>query len=155
MRQLVIILFFVLLSFNLAFGVDPDEILPDRELEKRAREISSELRCLVCRNENIDSSDAALAKDLRLLVRERLSIGATNSEVIQYVHARYGDFVLLKPRFSGHTIILWLIAPLSFIFGSLLIYRVFFQKKNKNFKDSSDRSLTKKEENTIKKLLED
>ena len=106
----MLLTFFFALSLTSSFGVEPDEILSDSELEKRAREISSELRCLVCRNENIDSSDADLAKDLRVLVRERLSLGESNNEVLGYVHARYGDFILLKPKFSGITIVLWLIA---------------------------------------------
>ena len=109
------------------FGVEPDEILSDPALEIRARKISLELRCLVCRNENIDSSNAELARDLRVVVRERLVLGDTDDDVLNYVHARYGDFVLLRPKFLGWSIILWMIGPLSFIIGLILLYFGMFR----------------------------
>ena len=155
LKQVVVLTFLLVFSVTSLFGVEPDEILSDSGLEKRAREISSELRCLVCRNENIDSSDADLAKDLRVLVRERLSLGESNNEVLKYVHARYGDFILLKPKFSGITIVLWLIAPLSFIFGMLLIFLLFFRKPKNNLHDNLTKSLSKHEEKIIEKLLRD
>ena len=89
-------------------AVQPDEILPDRALESRARSLSAELRCLVCQNQSIDDSDAPLARDLRLLVRDRLKAGDSDVAVRDYVVARYGDFVLLRPPFAGHTLLLWL-----------------------------------------------
>lgn len=89
------------------FAVNPDEVLADPALESRAREISLELRCLVCQNQSIDDSNADLARDLRLLVRERLKEGDSNEEVLDYVVSRYGEFVLLKPRFSVRTVLLW------------------------------------------------
>ena len=109
------------------FGVEPDEILSDPALEIRARKISLELRCLVCRNENIDSSNAELARDLRVVVRERLVLGDTDDDVLNYVHARYGDFVLLRPKFLGWSIVLWMIGPLSFIIGLILLYFGMFR----------------------------
>ena len=96
-------------------AVQPDEILDDPALEARARDLSVGLRCLVCQNQSIDDSDAPLAKDLRVLVRERLKAGDSDDEIIDFVVARYGEFVLLKPRFTSHTWILWLATPLVLI----------------------------------------
>jgi cytochrome c-type biogenesis protein CcmH len=90
-----------------AVAVQPDEMLPDPTMEQRARDLSQHLRCLVCQNQSIDDSDAGLARDLRLLVRERLKEGDSDSEVIDFLVKRYGEFVLLKPRFSWHTALLW------------------------------------------------
>jgi cytochrome c-type biogenesis protein CcmH len=100
-----------------AFAVQPDEILPDAVLEKRARSLSAGLRCLVCQNQSIDDSDAPLAKDLRVLVRERLVAGDSDQQVIDYIVARYGDFVLLKPPMNTHTLLLW-ITPLIVLAGA-------------------------------------
>jgi cytochrome c-type biogenesis protein CcmH len=91
-----------------AFAVQPDEMLADPMLEARAREISEGLRCLVCQNQSIDDSNAPLARDLRLLVRERLTAGDSDDQVRDYLVARYGDFILLKPPFAGRTLLLWL-----------------------------------------------
>jgi cytochrome c-type biogenesis protein CcmH len=91
-----------------ALAVQPDEILADQALEARARGLSKELRCMVCQNQSIDDSDAPLARDLRVLVRERLQAGDSDRQVIDFLVARYGEFVLLKPRFSSHTALLWL-----------------------------------------------
>lgn len=98
-----------------AFAVQPDEILPDVNKEARARALSAQLRCLVCQNQSIDDSDAPLARDLRVLVRERISAGDSDTAVMDYVVARYGDFVLLKPPFNSSTLALWL-SPL-FLLG--------------------------------------
>jgi cytochrome c-type biogenesis protein CcmH len=100
-----------------AVAVTPQEILPDKGLEKRAREISAELRCLVCQNQSIDDSDAPLAHDLRILVRERLTAGDSDAQVLDFVVARYGDFVLLKPPFSMATLLLWMM-PLIALAGA-------------------------------------
>lgn len=100
-----------------ALAVQPDEVLDDPVLEERARGISAGLRCLVCRNESIDESNADLARDLRLLVRERLVEGDTDDETIAYVVARYGEYVLLRPTFDGSTIALWLAGPLLLLAG--------------------------------------
>ena len=97
-------------------ALSPDEVLPDPVLEQRARDISTGLRCLVCQNQSIDDSDADLAKDLRLLVRERLVVGDSDEAVRQFLVDRYGEYVLLNPRLNNHTILLWIAAP-----GLLLI----------------------------------
>jgi cytochrome c-type biogenesis protein CcmH len=98
-----------------AFAVQPDEVLEDPALEARARELSGELRCLVCRNESIDESNAGLARDLRLLVRERLVAGDTDDEVIDFVTDRYGEFVLLRPTAEGANLVLWVAGPLMLV----------------------------------------
>jgi len=99
-------------------AVQVDEILPDPVLEQRAREISHDLRCMVCQNQSIDDSEAPLARDLRLLVRERLKAGDSDSQVVDFMVARYGEFVLLKPRMSWHTAVLWG-APLTILIAGL------------------------------------
>src|SRR5450631_3268719 len=104
-------------------AVQVDEILPDPALETRAREISHELRCMVCQNQSIDDSEAPLARDLRLLVRERLKAGDSDGQVVDYLVARYGEFVLLKPRMSWHTTILWGAPLMILIVGFLAIGR--------------------------------
>ena len=96
------------------YAVQVDEILPDAKLEARARAISHDLRCMVCQNQSIDDSEAPLARDLRLLVRERLKAGDSDTQVVDYMVARYGEFVLLRPRMSWHTAILWA-APLAIL----------------------------------------
>ena len=134
-----------------SFSVEPDEILADATLENRARVISKDLRCLVCQNENIDSSSADLARDLRLLVRERLVAGDSNEEVISYVVQRYGDFALLKPRFSGNSVILWSIGPLVLICSILFLIKANVGKKMT--RKNEDLQLTKTEEEEIEKYL--
>jgi cytochrome c-type biogenesis protein CcmH len=102
-----------------ALAVQPDEILKDPALEARARALSQELRCMVCQNQSIDDSDAPLARDLRILVRERLSAGDSDKQVIDFLVARYGEFVLLKPRFTWHTAILWLAPFVVIVIGAI------------------------------------
>lgn len=125
MRLRATLLTLLMLLSPIAMAVGPDEILPDPVLEQRARDISAGLRCLVCQNQSIDDSDADLARDLRILVRERLVAGDTNSEVEQYVVDRYGEYVLLNPRLGGHTILLWTAAPALLLAGlvTLLLLR--------------------------------
>ncbi|WP_112663085.1 cytochrome c-type biogenesis protein [Microvirga flavescens] len=118
MRFLFILLAVLSLS-GAAHAVQPDEVLKDPALETRARGISSGLRCLVCQNQSIDDSDASLAKDLRILVRERLVAGDTDDQVRDFLVQRYGEFVLLKPTFKAHTILLWLAPFLVLILGGL------------------------------------
>jgi cytochrome c-type biogenesis protein CcmH len=96
-----------------AHAVDPREMLPNPALEKRARALSAELRCVVCQNQSIDESDAELAKDLRVLIRDRILAGDTDQEVLEYITARYGEFVLLRPPVTGATAVLW-IGPILF-----------------------------------------
>ena len=124
MRRLALIaLLAALLAPTSALAVQPDEILKDPALEARARDLSRELRCMVCQNQSIDDSDAPLARDLRLLVRERLTKGDSDKQVLGFLVARYGEFVLLKPRFELHTLLLWGLPPAALLAGiaSLLI----------------------------------
>ena len=108
MLRVLVLVLLTAVSVLPARAVRPDEVLADPKLEQRARELSTELRCLVCQNQSIDDSDAPLARDLRLLLRERLKAGDTDKQVINYLVSRYGEFILLKPRFSAHTLALWL-----------------------------------------------
>lgn len=112
-----------LMFYSAAFAVQPDEILKDPVLEARARELSGNLRCLVCQNQSIDDSDAPLARDLRLLIREHLVKGKTDVEIIDYVADRYGDFVLLKPRFNLKTLLLWLAPFMVLLLGVFTLVR--------------------------------
>jgi len=116
---------------NVAGAVEPDEMLDNLVLEARAREISRYLRCLVCQNETIDESSADLAKDLRLLVRERLVTGDTNDQVIQYIVDRYGDFVLLKPPMQSNTLILWF-GPAALLIVALLTLTTYFRRARRS-----------------------
>ncbi|SPJ22370.1 cytochrome c-type biogenesis protein [Palleronia abyssalis] len=125
MRWLVLTL--VLLA-SPALAVQPDEVLDDPRLEERARELSKGLRCLVCRNENIDESNADLARDLRLAVRERLVAGDSDEEVIEYLVNRYGEYVLLQPRANGVNLILWLAGP-AMLLGGIGVAAVALRRK--------------------------
>src|SRR5512141_34955 len=120
MRRLALIaLLFTLAVPTAALAVEPDEMLNDPKLEARARDLSSELRCLVCQNQSIDDSAAPLARDLRLLVRERLTKGDSDSQVLDYLVSRYGEFVLLKPRFELHNFLLWGLPPIALAVGMI------------------------------------
>jgi cytochrome c-type biogenesis protein CcmH len=110
-----------LLSAAPVWAVQPDEVLPDPALETRARALSKELRCMVCQNQSIDDSAAPLARDLRLLVRERLTGGDSDQQVLDFLVARYGEFVLLKPRFAWHNALLWLGPPGVLLGGGLVL----------------------------------
>ena len=122
-RMMAAIVALMLLSLPAVHAVQPDEIMSDPAKEARARELSRELRCMVCKNQSIDDSDAPLARDLRLLVRERIAAGDSNGEVLDFLVARYGEFVLLKPRFERQTILLWLLAPLLLAAGGFALWR--------------------------------
>ena len=118
MRRLAsIVLFLSLLLPTASLAVRPDEMLKDPALEARARHLSEELRCMVCQNQSIDDSEAPLAHDLRVLVRQRLEAGDTDRQVLDYLVSRYGDFVLLKPPFKADTLLLWGLPPLALIAG--------------------------------------
>ena len=110
------VLLLAILSPAVALG--PDDVLSDPALEARARSLSKELRCMVCQNQSIDDSDAPLARDLRILVRERLQAGESDQQVINFLVARYGEFVLLRPRFSWHTALLWLAPAAVLLIGA-------------------------------------
>ncbi len=120
MRALAsIALLAALVAPTLVFAVTPDEMLKDPVLEARARDLSRELRCMVCQNQSIDDSEAPLARDLRLLVRERLTQGDSDKQVLDFLVARYGAFVLLRPPFEWHTWLLWGVSP-SVLLGGMI-----------------------------------
>ena len=124
MKRFLPLLFVVALALmpSISHAVQPDEIMSDPAQEARARNLSRELRCMVCQNQSIDDSDAPLARDLRLLVRERIAAGATDQQVIDFLVARYGEFVLLKPRLEGQTLLLWIVPPLVLIAGGAALW---------------------------------
>jgi len=122
MRRLALALA-LLLATCAAHAVQPDEIMKDPALEARARDLSTQLRCLVCQNQSIDDSDASLAKDIRLLIRERIGKGETDAQVRDFLVSRYGDFILLKPPLKPETLLLWLSAPLTLALGAFAIAR--------------------------------
>ncbi len=131
-------------------AVEPDEILPDAAMEKRARDISAGLRCLVCQNQSIDDSHAPLARDLRLLVRERLKAGDSDTAVLDFIVARYGEFVLLKPPVNGATLLLWL-TPVLVLLGGLVLVRSSRSKLAAS--EATDTRLTPDEQKKLDSLL--
>lgn len=149
MRTLLALLLTVLMAAP-AFAVLPDEILADPALEARARAISAQLRCLVCQNESIDDSNADLAREIRLLVRERLVAGDTDDEAIQYLVDRYGEFVLLKPVFAPHTLILWTAAPIILLVGGIAIALATRRKRAADVVE--DAELTEDEKRALEQL---
>ena len=141
----------LLLSFALsgpALAVLPGEMLSDPALEARARALSEQLRCMVCQNQSIDDSDAPLARDLRLLVRERLSAGDSDNQVMDFIVSRYGQFVLLKPRFEWHTAALWLLPPVILLAGAIA---VFLSTRRRPM--TTDPALTEAERVKLSKIL--
>ena len=150
---------FALISVTMmspAYAVNPDEILEDPALEARARVVGKELRCLVCQNQSIDDSDADLARDLRVLVRERITQGDSNEEVIDYVVSRYGDFVLLNPPFKLKTYALWFGPWLILVFGVVVIW-LFYRRRHTAFSEgnATANSLNEKEATRLKKVMEE
>ncbi len=133
------------------FAVQPDEVLDDPALETRARDISRELRCLVCRNESIDESNADLARDLRLIVRERLVAGDSDSEVLDYVVDRFGEFVLLNPTRTGANLILWISGPVMLLvaLGGALLYM-----RRRSQAAEGPASLSSEEQAQLKRILD-
>lgn len=152
MRWLALIL--VLLSSLPAHAVQPDEILADPKLEARAREVGKELRCLVCQNQSIDDSDADLARDLRVLVRERIVAGDSNQEVIDYVVSRYGDFVLLNPPFKLKTYALWFGPGILILFGMATVF-LFFRRRRINDAPVGQETLSQAEKERLARLLDE
>jgi cytochrome c-type biogenesis protein CcmH len=122
MRRALLVAAMLLGLAQSALAVEPGEILADPAREARARALSSELRCMVCQNQSIDDSDAPLARDLRLLLRERIEVGDTDDEVTQFLVTRYGDFILLKPRLKPETVLLWATPALVLLAGIGLIF---------------------------------
>ena len=155
-RAVMAVLFAVLMAMavSVAGAVEPDEILADPTLEARAREIGKELRCLVCQNQSIDDSDAELARDLRVLVRERLKAGDDDQEVIDYVVSRYGDFVLLKPPFKTSTLALWL-GPCVVALIAIAAVIAFYRRRSATMDKGTTTPLTDAERERLAALLED
>ena len=156
MKRLLACVFVVaaMLGTSAAYAVQPDEIMADPAKETRARDLSRELRCMVCQNQSIDDSDAPLARDLRLLVRERIGAGDSDSQVIDFLVARYGEFVLLKPRFTPHTLLLWLLPPLALAGGGLALW-IFSRRRSKSSgaNDPSLLKLSEEEEARLERLI--
>jgi len=154
MRKFLLAAAVLLIAFP-SFAVEPSEVLDDPVLETRARKISQGLRCLVCQNQSIDGSAAVLARDLRVLVRERLVAGDGDQEVIDYVVSRYGDFVLLKPPFKAATFVLWA-GPAVLILLGLIATLIFF-RRNRAYaaEEAVVTSLTEDEKRRLAALLED
>jgi cytochrome c-type biogenesis protein CcmH len=152
MRRILILLSFVLalVAAPIAHAVQPDEIMSDPAKEARARDLSRELRCMVCQNQSIDDSEAPLARDLRLLVRERIAAGDSDKQVIDFLVARYGQFVLLKPRFERETLVLWLLTPLLLIGGGLALW---LQARRRARRNSDVAGLTADEEARLAALM--
>jgi cytochrome c-type biogenesis protein CcmH len=152
MRRLALIALFVALAApTAALAVEPDEILNDPKLEARARHLSEELRCMVCQNQSIDDSAAPLARDLRLLVRERLTKGDSDSQVLDYLVARYGEFVLLKPRFELQTLLLWGLPPAALLAGLLALLMMARRRQAANLPTPA---LTAAEQQRVATLVE-
>ena len=145
------------LAFALAaLAVEPDEILDDPVLEGRARELSEDIRCLVCQNESIDSSNAELAKDLRILVRERLVAGDSDQEVLDYLVERYGDFVLLNPPFKPQTYLLWFGPVAILLLGGLAVAAYFRQRrKDTGPAPAPSPSLSAEEQKRLNEILKE
>src|SRR5690606_12035197 len=139
-----------------AVAVEPGEILEDPRLEARARTLSLELRCLVCQNQSIDDSDAPLARDLRVLVRERLQAGDSDQEVLDVIVARYGEFVLLRPPFKPYTLLLWLAPVLALLTGLWLAYRAFQSGRGRAERGGAvaAKMLTPEEEAKLRQMLD-
>ena len=150
--SLILSLAMALLAACPAHAVEPDEVLQDPAFEARARTISEGLRCLVCQNQSIDDSEAPLAKDLRLLVRERLKAGDSNEQIVDFIVARYGEFVLLKPRFETHTLVLWLATPAVFLVALLIIALAY---RRRRAEAANPPPLSVAERRKLKRLLGD
>jgi cytochrome c-type biogenesis protein CcmH len=144
----------VLTAASAAYAVQPDEIMSDSAKEARARELSRELRCMVCQNQSIDDSEAPLARDLRLLVRERIAAGDSDAQVIDFLVARYGEFVLLKPRLNSHTWLLWLVPPLVLAGGGVaLVMNNRRRRRSGSVQDAQPAELTPEEEARLNRLM--
>jgi cytochrome c-type biogenesis protein CcmH len=156
MKQLLACVFAlaVMAGLSAAHAVQPDEIMSDPAKELRARDLSRELRCMVCQNQSIDDSDAPLARDLRLLVRERIAAGDSDAQVLDFLVARYGEFVLLKPRLKPHTYLLWLLPPLALAGGGFALWMHNRRRtRSATAEDPSLHQLTPEEEARLERLI--
>lgn len=152
MRLVRMALLLVLLWPAHAMAVQPDEMLKDPRLEQRARDISTGLRCLVCQNQSIDDSNAPLAKDLRVLVRERLKAGDSNEEVLKFVVARYGEFILLKPPFNIRTLLLWILPGMILLLAGGVI---LFNMRRRRAAPVTAQPLNETELSDLRRILDD
>ena len=154
MRILGLALAIGVMASTAVYAVQPDEIMADSTKEERARDLSRELRCMVCQNQSIDDSEAPLARDLRLLVRERIAAGDSNAQVIDFLVARYGEFVLLKPRLNSHTWLLWFLTPLALSGGGIALWLHGRRRaRSAAGQDSALLSLTPDEEARLNRLI--
>jgi cytochrome c-type biogenesis protein CcmH len=155
MKRIVLaVLVLAALAFSQARAVLPDEVMADPAKEARARDLSRELRCMVCQNQSIDDSEAPLARDLRLLVRERIAAGDSDAQVLDFLVARYGEFVLLKPRLEPHTYLLWLLPPLALAGGGVALW-LHNRRRTRSAaaEDQSLHQLTAEEEARLEQLI--
>jgi cytochrome c-type biogenesis protein CcmH len=141
----------IMVGSSAAYAVQPDEIMSDPAKEARARDLSRELRCMVCQNQSIDDSEAPLARDLRLLVRERIAAGDSDAQVIDFLVARYGEFVLLKPRLEPHTLLLWLLPPLALAGGGFALW--IHSRRSRSGAEAPTDTLTPDEEARLEQLI--
>jgi len=146
-----IVLLAALFASGAAYAVQPDEVLKDPALEARARDLSRELRCMVCQNQSIDDSEAPLARDLRILVRERLTKGDSDQQVLDFLVVRYGEFVLLRPPLEWHTLILWALPPAALIGG---IFGLFLLMRRSKSASPEPVALSKEEKRRLSTLVE-
>jgi cytochrome c-type biogenesis protein CcmH len=149
-RLLTGFIFLAAIGLSSAHAVQPDEVMADPAKEARARNLSRELRCMVCQNQSIDDSEAPLARDLRLLVRERIAAGDSDAQVVDFLVARYGEFVLLKPRFEPRTLLLWLVPPLVLLGGGAALW-VNARRRGKGASETT--ALTPDEEAKLAALM--
>ncbi|CUH41410.1 MULTISPECIES: cytochrome c-type biogenesis protein [Ruegeria] len=151
MKRLILI--FALIASPL-FAVQPDEVLEDPVLEQRARDLSTGLRCLVCRNESIDESNAELARDLRLLLRERLVAGDTDEEAVDFIVDRYGEYVLLKPTVTGANLMLWLAGPIMLLIAAVIGWS-FLRNRSQAVGTEVKDGLSEAEKERLRQILDD
>jgi cytochrome c-type biogenesis protein CcmH len=152
-RVLLALAILAVVGLSSARAVLPDEVMSNPANEARARHLSQELRCMVCQNQSIDDSEAPLARDLRLLVRERIASGDSDAQVIDFLVARYGEFVLLKPRFERRTLLLWLVPPLVLFGGGLVLWLQV--RRRKSTRVPASEALTPEEQARLELLMAD
>jgi cytochrome c-type biogenesis protein CcmH len=153
-RLLLAALLLLAVGLPSAHAVLPDEVMSDPAKELRARGLSRELRCMVCQNQSIDDSEAPLARDIRLLVRERIAAGDSDTQVIDFLVARYGEFVLLKPRFERQTLLLWLVPPLLLFGGGIALW-LYTRRRPPAESETANRPLTADEKARLSVLMAD
>lgn len=153
MRSLILSILMLFAFASQALAVNPDEVLDDPVLEQRARSLSTGIRCLVCQNQSIDDSDADLARDLRIIVREKLVEGLSDDEILDYLVVRYGEFVLLKPRLNNQTLLLWMLPLIALIIGAIFALKTFGSAKRREVKQA--KILTEDERAKLSKILDE